>query len=477
MPGGILRGETFKNAIALFFAKLVTPIIYSVVLLYLARIHGEQGVGEYGLVLSILIIFQAIASLGLSSLIIRETARDPGSEKGYFFSSLRILLPSAIFFYIIVFIFSLFFSKSAAVAVDLRIAGLSLFPYAFYMSAESIFITYRKSQFVTFISTFEVIVRTGLSVVFLFEGLPVSYLFLAILISASLASALSVVLLYTGTQFAGSARKDGIWPRLIAETPVFFLVSIVSVVFLRVDTIFVANMRGLAETGIFTAAYRFVEVGIMLLVSIGTALFPRVSQNAEKSPEQAGRLAHRNLNAMLIICLPMASILYLESSFLMSIFFPAGFAGGSLALQILALSLIPTGISVILTQFLIAHRRQWFDALAIIIGLTINIFLDFFLIGSYGYVGAAAASLISMSVITFIHWLATSKLLFKLNFLAIASRPLLATVIMGAVLGLFNQTGNHLRLSVAFIAYAAFITVFGNLGREALYFREARDAE
>ena len=64
-------------------AQISTPATSFVLVFFIARLLGASGLGKYSTTISLLFIFQALASLGFPYLITREVARDNANAPKY----------------------------------------------------------------------------------------------------------------------------------------------------------------------------------------------------------------------------------------------------------------------------------------------------------------------------------------------------------------------------------------------------------
>ncbi|MHC4122179.1 MAG: hypothetical protein ACYSSI_01285 [Planctomycetota bacterium] len=113
-------------------------------------------------------------------------------------------------------------------------------------------------------------------------------------------------------------------------------------------------------------------------------------------------------------------------------------------LHILICSLIPLSISFLLSRILIAANYQNKDLYALTIGLIVSIISTVILTFRFGYFGTGVAVLISMTVLSVLHYFMVRRYVFRLNYFFLISKPFVAAISMVVFLFFFKKSNPYL---------------------------------
>ncbi|MGP4846111.1 flippase [Marinobacter sp. 1Y8] len=177
------------------------------------------------------------------------------------------------------------------------------------------------------------------------------------------------------------------WPEVIA--------GLGGILFMRLDQVMLQFMQGAESVGIYSAAVRISEAWYFLPVAIIATTFPKIIQLREESEE-------RYMDAMLMLFSALAGIsiaavvfFQLFSEQVVGIVFGKEFSESALILKVHCLTTVFIVMGLASGSWLAAERRLILNLYRNLFGLTVNIAFNFVLIGRYGALGAALATLIS----------------------------------------------------------------------------------
>lgn len=139
----------------------------------------------------------------------------------------------------------------------------------------------------------------------------------------------------------------------------------------------------------------------------------------------------QSLRFVMLIGIPAGVGIAVASSNFISWFLGNGFEGTIFCLQIMAWLVLIIGISNCLeNQYITPLGRKQESNRIVIIGAFINFFLNIIFIPSYGSAGAAGASVIAESVITFLYICLCHKIITFRFLLKISYKNIVASIIM-----------------------------------------------
>jgi O-antigen/teichoic acid export membrane protein len=215
---------------------------------------------------------------------------------------------------------------------------------------------------------------------------------------AGFAYGLAGVLRTHGLGGGAPLRRERVRDALRQSLPIW-IAGLLSLLYFRVDTLFLHAMRGDAELGAYGAAYRFLDGALLLPAVVLAVTFPRLAR--AYGHEQAQRRLERQLVASLLgLGLFVAAVLFFGRQPLVETIFGTGFRRAEDALGVLALGLPVLYLNFGLTHFLVARNRERAMTLLNLMMLALNVALDLSLIPRMGGPGAAWATIISEVALT-----------------------------------------------------------------------------
>jgi O-antigen/teichoic acid export membrane protein len=185
------------------------------------------------------------------------------------------------------------------------------------------------------------------------------------------------------------------------------------------------------QAGVYAVAVRIMEVLIILPLYFMNSVLPSLSHSiAKKNHKQTQRRLVMSFLFLFIIALPATVGIFILAKPIVELITPENF-GSDIALQILAIPLLFTFFTTFFNFVLIAFGQQkkilWINLGAV----TLNFFLNIYMIPEYGFLGAAVASLISEGFILFFGLLFVLQIVrFSVRFRQWGS-TVFATVCMG----------------------------------------------
>jgi O-antigen/teichoic acid export membrane protein len=232
----------------------------------------------------------------------------------------------------------------------------------------------------------------------------------------------------------------------------FFLFSLFSVIYYRIDAVMLASLTTEEVTGWYGGAFRFFDIVMVLPLLYKTAIFPVFSRLWDNKEGILENTVGQSLRLMIILGIPTAIVIFLFSEPIIHFFMGLAEYGPSvIVLKIFALSIPIIFIDIILGSALMgAANRQRAWAVIGLFAIFINVSANYILIPytqtmfANGGIGAAIATLITeIFVMGFAFYLLPKGYLqtFKSSYII---KPAFATIIMTIpVLTLLLFTGFH----------------------------------
>ena len=412
-----------KNIISLAAGGLITRLLFISTELIIARSMGAEVFGQFSTALAYTTIAAFFINFGVDFYLVKGIAQNPDNSEWIFGNTLFIKVIYAIVIFVFMDLLAIRLKYSTETFLLIQILGLYNVALAFQETFAAFFQAIEKMGKIAFYRSIQMTVLICLVFIFLKNGIFIC----------------SVMYLLTGSIFTIIWFIDTIrhcHPRLelkkivfiIKNSYIFGLAAILFMLNYRVDTVMLSVMKTEAEVGLYSAAYKFIDIFIKVPIIISMALLPTLFKYSTRKKDKVVTIYRITIRYIGLFGLPLATILFIFADPVINFVFGSDFAHSADALKILCWSLFFTFMASPASDQLNAANRQDLNLLGWAIVLIVNLTLNFILIPLYGILGASWATLISQAllfvVLSFFYWKISG-----INFVAIEiAKPFLATI-------------------------------------------------
>lgn len=396
-----INSKVLNNILWLFFDKIIRMGIGVFVLILLARYLGPEQYGLLNYAQALIALFAALSGLGLYGIVVRDLVKydDKNLLLGTAFG-LKIL--SAIFAYaLLVLLIYILRPDDELSKYIVIILGLSLLfntsdiiKFWFEANVQSKYTVIVENSVFVVISILKLLMIyykfSLLSFVYIFtlEAFLVALFLFIIYIKRTILSKWK----FNKTR-AKELLKDS-WPLIIS--------SIAWIIYTRIDQIMIGQMLGDKEVGLYSAAIRLSDIANFIPTMIAFSIIPTII----KLRDENRKLYEKKFQDIYYVVISLMIILAIFVSFfsneIIHILYGAEYIKSSNVLQIQFWIIIFTSLAAISGKYLINDGLQKITMNRHIIGVFLNIPLNYFMIPIYGIEGAAVASLISLGISNYI---------------------------------------------------------------------------
>jgi O-antigen/teichoic acid export membrane protein len=182
------------------------------------------------------------------------------------------------------------------------------------------------------------------------------------------------------------------------------------VIMLYIDTLMLTAFRSLEEVGIYNAIVPTVMVILFFGKSISAVVQPMISEAHAKAEHEIIRKGLFKLEKItLALLIPGCILAVFLSRFILNLLFGPAYTSGTLAMQILIISMIPLAIYTVHASFFSALGKPGIATKILLIAAVINVVINLFSIPLWGIIGASIASLIAYTLASIMSWKAVRK--------------------------------------------------------------------
>lgn len=459
-----------KNSVAPIAGQMLNKVVDLAFAIFALRLLGATEYGQYSVPVVAWLYLKTVSDYGLGTLVTREAARHPeqagrllGSSTLLRLAITAILIPIATAYAVGgMHLFNL--SRVSAIAIGLL--TLSIIPGSYTDAINSVFNARERMELPAALNVLTNLCRAGLGLAALAAGYGV----VGLAAVSVVATTVSMFGFHLGLRHLsvrpvwGLGRQEARW-FLTVSWPLL-MNSLLMHVFFRADVFIVQAADGDRAAGVYDAAYKYLNMVLLIPSYFTIAAFPILSRYASADHRRMIDSYRLAIKFMLILSLPIVIGTFATAPVLIEILGGNDYLPDSaVALRILIWFLPLSYVSSVTQYLLIAVDRQrvitWVFAVASLFNLGANLAL----VPIYG-INAAAVVTVATEMILFIpfQWV-VARQVGTVEWPSIAVRPLLAAVVMGVVIVLSWGLGSVAATILGGILYALALVAVRAVGR------------
>ncbi|MCL5960600.1 MAG: flippase [Chloroflexi bacterium] len=447
-----------KNAFSPMAAQLVNKLIDLGFAMFVLRALGPEGNGRYAFAVLIWLYASTITDFGLGVLLTREVARDRAKGNAYFVNTTIIrwalCLASLPFLLALTAIYLQYFGLNSETAIAILVLIVGLIPGSVSAAASSLFNAYEQMEVPAWVTIITNVLKVILGIGALYAGFGI----------VGLAGASVVVNVITAGVFLYLVKKLLFPPRL--EFDVVFsrtmlglaypllLNNLLVNLFFKVD-VFILQSQGARVVGLYDAAYKFINVLLIVPSYFTLAIFPLMSRYAESARDSLRRAYRTAVKGLLLISLPVTvGTVFLASDLILLFGGHQYLPESATALQILIWFLPFSYVNGVTQYALIAVNRQRAITLCFALTVAFNVVANLILIPQLSYIGASLVTVGSEIVLMTPFYFIVRRDLGGLPLAQLGWRPTVAAGVMGVAMWRLGGVNPFLLVAIGGVVYA-----------------------
>jgi O-antigen/teichoic acid export membrane protein len=396
----------------------------------ITRYLGPDDYGRYTLALTYMQLFAVLADVGLFTIVVRDISRDPARTEELVGNTLtlRLLLSAAVI--ALAAAISLLLPYDPDVRTAILLAGL---PLLFGM-LNSTFVTVLQSRLRMGRAVVgDVLGRAvGLAAVGLVAALDLGfYAVMGAAAAGALATAVTTMLLTRPLARIRFRAQPAVWRGLLRAALPLGVALAVNELYFRADTLIISLYEPYEQVGLYTLAYRMLELTLVFGTVFLTTTFPLLSQAVASDEPRARRTIQLSTELLVILGAPLVAGGLAVAPDLVELAAGDEFGDAATPLRILLAAGALAWVNGVFGYALIAKERQMSALWLNLSALAFNVGLNLLLVPRYGIVVAAAVTVASEVLI-----LAGSYVLMRRYFdFFPAPRTLIPALVAAAAMG------------------------------------------
>jgi O-antigen/teichoic acid export membrane protein len=386
----------------LFFDKILRMGVGFFVGVWIVRYLGPEQFGLLSFATAFAGLFGAFATLGLQGIVVRDIVHNPDCAPETLGTAAILQLIGGTAAYLIFLVAIAYIRPEDSIARTI----VAILGSTMLLKASEISVYWFESKL---LSKYTVWVQNGVFLVFtavkvilileqasliafvwimLAEAVVVAIILLAVLNKYGLL----LTKLRVSTKRAKLLLKDS-WPLLLSGISI--------TIYMQIDKIMLGKMVGYEEVGIYSVATLISTVWYFLIPIFLATLFPSLTNlHAQRS----GLLSQRWIQLytlMFWFSVVVALILSIFSNILVEFIFGEMYTRSASVLVIHVCAGVNVAIGSVWSQWLLLENKLKIGLYSQLLGMIINVGLNFWLIPSFGAIGAALATLLSYWISAF----------------------------------------------------------------------------
>ena len=440
----------FKNTIWLGIAEAVSKLVGFVIVVWMARFFGPEIYGKWAFALSFTIIFSVFADFGLSTLAVREIARDKLKTKKYVVNIIAIKLILGILTFILVVFISQFLGRDKTTTILIQYLLIYVILNTFAGFFESIFRAYEKMKYEAFCRIVQSILLLFFAGFFIYNNFSITSVGLAYIGAVSFTVFLSFFIIlfrFILPQKEKLSLNFSFQKKLLKESWPFGVSIVAIFLYNQFDQVMLGIMRTDREVGLYSAYFRIILALSVVGDIIAVSFFPQLSKIYKKNLKNFKKLSDSFLEIIYFFALPISLAGILLARQFVYFFFGKDYIDGILSFKVLIISVFFLFLSICFGEILKASNKQRTYLNGMIFGVFLNIALNLILIFKLGILGAAIATLLAQIVILAYFYIRVKKFI-KINLYSGFFIALFSSIIMCILIYPLISTSHVIFISI-----------------------------
>ncbi len=400
------------NTMWLFAEKFLGAVAVLFVGVWIARYLGPVDFGKLSFAQSLVMLFSVVATLGLIRIIDRELVPKSSNQEQIVNTSVVLVMAGAVLVYTLLLAFLWIRDYEKTTSLIVAIVGIGTFFQvnrvytAFYYSQV-------RARKVVIATVLALILSNVIKIAFILLEAPLVVFAVTIFLDSAI---LFPVLLYISRDTRARLRLHAFSltraRNLLRDSWPYILSGFLATVYLKIDTIMIKELAGNNAAGQYAAAARLSEGLHYIAITLMSSLYPAIV-NSKATSESLYRTRLSSLYSFLFyLAIAIAIFVGFLSERIIAILYGPAFTEAASVLFIHVWSCVFFFVGTCSSRWLLTENLQKLVAINTLLGASLNVALNFYLIPRYGIEGAAWATMISYSFVAylcFVLWKSTRE--------------------------------------------------------------------
>ncbi len=455
-----------RNVFTLVGSRIFAAVLVFIGYASLFRYLGTYISGQHQFVLSFVMLFSVIADFGIEQLVIKKVSENTELAKKYLGNFFAVEFALALSLWAIMTAIAFAAGYEPGVRNAIILAGFGMFLNALSVPHTAIMSAHQDMRLIAGVNFLDSIVNVSV----MFAAI-LTHHHVVFLVSVMAINGILHALIYNHV-IKRYVPKPELWQHLrnldwelvkkmvVTALPFGMLIGF-SIIYNRIDVILLRSLKGYYDTGLYTAAYKFVDFLAFVPAVVSSSLYPFFSSELSKGNSEGVKNALQNYTRfMLALAAPIAVGGMVLADKLIVVVGGQDFAQGAAALRILVFA---SGIlfTYAAVNGLMVNQLTRLAVKITFANIFVNIIGNILLIPRYGFKAAAIMTVASEFTQACLYFYFVRKKITKFHVLRYLFQPLFAAGAMGLVLWQIRDRSLAITLPVGIVVYAIIILIIG----------------
>lgn len=396
--------------------KIVRLGLGLIIGVWIARYLGPEQYGVLASAIAFLAIFQALAALGLDSVVVRQLAQASESAHTVLGTALTLrLVASTLSLMLATLIGFIIYRDDLKTLVVLLLVASGIV----FQSADVIdlwFQSQSKSRRTVVAKAVAYACAAAIKVGLIVSSAPLW----------AFAAAQSIELVISAAALRFSYRhfkvqRPWLWQASMAKALMtqgfpFLLSGLSIVVYMKSSQLFISQLLDQRALGLYSTAQVLSELWYFLPMTIATSVAPAIARRKLVSALDYNSAMQRIFGFMWVLSIVLSALICLNSSWIVALLYGKAYEGAAAVLAVHTFTLIPVSIGVIQSLWLVNENKGRIAIYQALAGAASSLSLSYLLIQKFGILGGAVAILSSQIIQAFAVNILFAPELFRLQF-------------------------------------------------------------
>ena len=462
-----------KNASVLVVTDIIIRLLGTILTITIARKLGAADLGLLAFAMAFTTPFALFVGFGFNNLISRDVAQDLNRTGSYIGTIFVIKSIFAVIITLLIIGILALTNYTVEKLVVVCIAGFIMMIGSFEDFFTAFFRAHQKAQYEAIIKIIPNLLSVLSGLIILYLGYDLLHLISVRFLVYLAGFAIGFGLLIKKLAKPSFNFEIDFCKNLVKSAAPFALLGIIANTNVQMGTIILSFMKGDLVTGWFSAAHRLCGVFSFFSMAFVGAVLPAMAKFSQKNEsESLTKTYEASIKYLLIFSLPLAvGISILADKFIMVIY-GQDYTNSILVLRILIWTLVFSFSNrACMVAFASINQEKKFLRIQIV-GVVINLCLNFLLIPIFGQNGVPIATIATEIVILISSIYTLSNRYRDAKLRKVTIKPILAAIIMGVFLLFFRQHGLLFLIPVSALLYGVSLIVlktFDNVEQTVLH--------
>lgn len=457
--------RVFKNIMSMGLSTVLPNLLNLVLSMVLARVLLYNGVNEFAYVIGYVTMIATASDLGLSSILVRDVARDQSKRDKYFRSYFSLRIVTSLLALGVSMVLVNFLPYQPYIREYIYIAAFSLFVFQIGQVFCALFQATERMELVTYGIAIQSVVYFVLGVITVRYGMGIWGL-----IYSSLAANVVMTVCYA---YLARSKITGILPEINVDMFRYFIVGaipfaiscILTIMYTNLDWFLISIMKN-ADVANYRNPYMIVAFLSFITTAYVTSVFPLFSKLSVRKDNSIRYASEKSLKYLLALMIPACIGTTLLADRIVYSIWEAEFGGAIPVLQVLIWMTVAASVNAIGGTLLNATHREAANMKNLAICTVCSILLNILLIPVMGAIGAGIVCVVTTSLYAALTIYLIRDEMKGIKVFEPVAKITLAALVMGVFIVFVPLNNLVLYIGASIVVYFAAFTLLGGISRE-----------